>query len=345
MAFDDSCYMTQEEVLMGKLLCERETYLSRNIAQTQSNASYDEAAKKLLANKIVLAHILKECATEYGDCTVAEIAGKYIQGEPEIGVVGVNKDDTNVSHQAGEPIVEVGAFEDGSLTEGKVCFDVRFHAIAPGRGESGPIRLIMNVEAQNRFRPGYPIVKRGIYYGGRMLSSQYGPVFIHADYSKLRKVYSIWICTNPPKEFQNTITRYAIQPECLVGQAVECKENYDLLSVVMVCLGEPGTEGYAGLLEFLEVLFSQDRTAEEKKRILESDFDIPMTEQFESEVRQMCNLSEGVFEKGYERGIEQGEIRFAELTKRLLELNRTDDIIRATVDQQFKISLYQEFRI
>ena len=134
-----------------------------------------------------------------------------------------------------------------------------------------------------------------------------------------------------------------------MGRAVESKENYDLLSVVMVCLGEPGTEGYAGLLEFLEVLFSQDRTADEKKRILESDFDVPMTEQFESEVRQMCNLSEGVFEKGYERGIEQGleqgEKKFAELTRRLVELNRTDDIIRATVDQQFKISLYQEFKI
>ncbi len=242
---------------MGNVLWKRKTYLSQVIAQTQSNARYDEAAKKLLGNKIVLAHILKACAAEYGACTVDEIAERYIQGEPQIGVVGVHKDESNV-------------------------------------------------EAQNRFRPGYPIIKRGIYYGGRMLSAQYGLVFTNAEYDKICKVYSIWICTNPPKEFQNTITRYAIQPECLVGQAVERKENYDLLSVVMVCLGEPEMEGYTGLLEFLEVLLSQDRTADEKRNILEDKFHVPMTEQFESEVQEMCNLSEGVYEKGLERGIERG---------------------------------------
>ena len=31
-----------------------------------------------------------------------------------------------------------------------------------------------------------------------------------------------------------------------------------------------------------------------------------MTETFESEVREMCNLSEGVLERGIQRGIEQG---------------------------------------
>ena len=34
--------------------------------------------------------------------------------------------------------------------------------------------MIINIEVQNDFYPGYPLVKRGIYYGGRMLSAQYG---------------------------------------------------------------------------------------------------------------------------------------------------------------------------
>ena len=69
--------------------------------------------------------------------------------------------------------------------------------------------------------------------------------------------------------------------------------------------------------------------------------------------REMCNLSVGVMEKGMKRGIaqgmeqgiERGEARFAELTKKLMEQNRTEDIIRATSDPQFKITLYQEFGI
>ena len=117
------------------------------------------------------------------------------------------------------------------------------------------------------------------------------------------------------------------------------------LSVVLICLGPSGEKDYVGVLRFLEVLLSADRQAEEKKQILEDEFHIMMTEQLESEVREMCNLSVGVMEQGMKRGIERGEARFAELTKKLMEQNRTEDIIRATSDPQFKITLYQEFGI
>lgn len=47
-----------------------------------------------------------------------------------------------------------------------------------------PIRLIINVEAQNNFKPGYPLLKRAIYYCGQMLSAQYGTKFNHSHYEK-----------------------------------------------------------------------------------------------------------------------------------------------------------------
>ena len=68
-----------------------------------------------------------------------------------------------------------------------------------------------------------------------MISSQYGTEFTETQYEKIRKVYSIWICPNPPKKRENTITRYCVQEENLVGQVLEQKENYDLLTVVMIC--------------------------------------------------------------------------------------------------------------
>lgn len=39
----------------------RDNYFSQILFQTEKEAKYDEAAKKLLANKIILAHILKGC--------------------------------------------------------------------------------------------------------------------------------------------------------------------------------------------------------------------------------------------------------------------------------------------
>ena len=85
---------------------------------------------------------------------------------------------------------------------------------------------------------------------------QYGTEFTDAHYERIRKVYSVWVCANPPKYRENTITRYAL--------------------------------------------------AEEKKAILEEEFEIEMTRTLESEVQTMCNLSKGVEERGIAIGMERG---------------------------------------
>ena len=139
-----------------------------------------------------------------------------------------------------------------------------------------------------------------------MISSQYGSEFTETHYEKIRKVYSIWICSNPPKKRENTITRYCVQEENLVGQVLEQKENYDLLTVVMICLGHAGDNNYTGILKLLDVLLSSEKEAEEKKKILQEDFDIAMTKTLESEVSAMCNLSKGVEERGIAIGLERG---------------------------------------
>ena len=127
--------------------------------------------------------------------------------------------------------------EDKSVREGTVTYDIRFRAIVPDSEEQ--IALIINVEAQNDFYPGYPLIKRGIYYCCRMISSQYGREFTGSHYEKIKKVYSIWICMKPPQYRENTITRYRLVEEYLVGEGKEPIRNYDLLSIIMLCLGGP----------------------------------------------------------------------------------------------------------
>ena len=191
-----------------------------------------------------------------------------------------------------------------SLPEGTVTYDIRFMATAPMTGE--PIRLIVNIEAQKNYHTGYPLIKRGIYYCSRMISAQYGTEFVKSNYQNIRKVYSIWICLEVPKEWENTITRYHIVEENLVGHAREQTRNYDLLTAVLVGLGKPDRENYNGVLKMLGALFSGENSIAEKKRILEQDFDIPMTETLERRLSEMCNLSQGFEERGMKRGFEKG---------------------------------------
>ncbi len=66
-------------------------------------------------------------------------------------------------------------------TDIKIQYDVRFDAIVPtavhDAASQDVIRLIINVEAQTAFNPGYPLTKRAIYYCSRMISAQHGPIF------------------------------------------------------------------------------------------------------------------------------------------------------------------------
>ena len=273
--------------------------LSKIISTAGQKAAYDNVCKKLLANKNILAWIMKCCLEEYRDCTIQEITGRYIEGEPQISGFAVHQDeDTDAI-----PMIRGLNTEDVSIREGTVTYDIRFWAIAPVSGEM--IRFIINVEAQNDFYPGYPVVKRNIYYCSRMISAQYGTEFTKSHYEKIKKVYSVFICINPPVYRRNTINCYSVHEINMIGNVKERKENYDLLTAIMICLGDKNNEADSGILRLLEVLLSSERETKEKTRILQKDFGIEMTEKFEREVSEMCDLSKGVEERGIQKGIQR----------------------------------------
>ena len=279
---------------------EMETTMAQGLHITDENAGYDAACKRVLSEKAILARIMKACLEEYKNCDVNDIAGKYIEGQPQVSEVPVLPDESG-------SVISGMDTEDKSIREGSVTYDIRFRAVVPGTEEQ--IGLIINVEAQNDFYPGYPIITRGVYYCCRIISSQYGREFTGSHYERIKKVYSIWICMNPPKYRKNSITRYRLVEEQLVGEAVEPVEpveNYDLLSIVMLCLGGPGGGNYEGVLRLLDVLLSNETSEVEKRKILQDDYGIQMTQTMEQEVSVMCNLSKGVEEKGIAKGMAAG---------------------------------------
>ena len=210
----------------------QKTTLAQSIDSSEQKVHYDAACKKVLAEKIILAWIMKHTMKEFEDYHVKEIVEKFIIGEPQIAEVPVLPDETNAPKVTG-----IGV-EDSSLTEGSITYDIQFRALVPNKKEI--VQMIINVEAQDDFYPGYPLLKRGIYYCARMISSQYGTVFTNSHYEKIQKVYSVWICMNPPKRRYNTITKYSILEENYIGSVKENKDYYDLLTTIMVCLGQMG---------------------------------------------------------------------------------------------------------
>ena len=271
--------------------------LSHALFLTEGRALYDEAAKRLLSQKTVLAYILKECLMEYQDYTPEEIADRFIEGDPQVGEAAVHADEEISEWEKPERILGLNT-EDTTVTEGLVRYDIRFKVLLPKDPER--LYLILNIEAQNGQQTWYPLLKRAVYYGSRLISSQYGTVFSGMDYGAVKKVYSIWICTKSAKRYRNSMNRYEMVEECLVGENRSDPENYRLMNLILLHVGEYDEGTHEGVLGFLEVLLSGKLQAEEKKQILQEQYHITMTKKMSEEVTQMCNLSWGIYQDGYE---------------------------------------------
>ena len=284
--------------------------LSHALFLTEGRALYDEAAKRLLSQKTVLAYILKECLPEYQDYTPEEIADRFIEGDPQVGEAAVHADEEISEWEKPERILGLNT-EDITVTEGLVRYDIRFKVLLPKDPER--LYLILNIEAQNEQQTWYPLLKRAVYYGSRLISSQYGTVFSGMDYGAVKKVYSIWICTKSAKKYRNSMNRYEMVEECLVGENRSDPENYRLMNLILLHVGEYDEGTHEGILGFLEILLSGKLQAEEKKQILQEQYHIVMTKKMSEEVTQMCNLSWGIYQDGVEQGIEQKgkEVAFA----------------------------------
>ena len=269
------------------------------------NPEYDAAAKKLLSSKKILAWILKYCVEEFKDSSIADIRDRYIIGIPETASVPVLPDETNAAAMMGTDRISGERTEDTTITEGKVTFDVRFRAITP---HNELVQLIINIEAQRSRRTSYPLLKRAMYYVSRLISSQYGVDFDRAQYGKIKKVYSIWLCMDAPDE-KGGITRYRMQEEPEYGNVRTDKEDYDLQQVVMVYVAHAREDMENRLLNLLGELFISEDNAKMKKEALNDHYDIDLNDDEEGLVRTMCNLSVGLYARGQERGEQSGFIK------------------------------------
>ena len=128
--------------------------LSKMLSTAGEKAAYDNACKKLLSNKIILAWIMKSCLQEYRECAIQEIAEKYIEGDLYVSEIPVYPDEETPE------LIKGLSTEDTTIAEGTVTYDIRFSALIPGTDNR--LSLIINVEPQNNYYPGYPIIKRSI---------------------------------------------------------------------------------------------------------------------------------------------------------------------------------------
>lgn len=276
-----------------------ENELSRALSCADEKIQYDTQCKRVLSQKEILARILARTVKELAGMSTEQIFA-CMEDTPEISSVRVEPGKTN---QQNRQSITGLANEDKVQAEGEIYYDIRFYIHIPGEVER--IRLIINIEAQKSYYPGYQIVTRGIFYGARMISAQLGTEFRHSQYDDIKKVYSIWVCLQAPQKVGNAIAEYSMEKHDLLPGFADRPEAYDKLSVVVIALNEK-MQTEDELTGMLNTLFSQRKTYLEKKQELETKYHIKMSDEFGKEMDRMCNLSDLIEERGIQQGMQQG---------------------------------------
>ena len=198
---------------------------------TYQKAQYDASAKRLLGQKIILAHILIRIVDEFKGMD-AETVASLIEGEPYISQVPVEPGLTNkemVDAGTGERIVGLNT-ESSEIDEGKVYFDIIFYV----RMRDGLAKMIINLEAQKDEPTKYFILNRAIFYAARLVSSQKDREFTGSDYNEIKQVYSIWICMNMK---ENSLSHIHMVKDDLLGDQ-DWKGNLEIPNIVMIGLAK-----------------------------------------------------------------------------------------------------------
>lgn len=307
-----------------------DTELKNAVRATDTKAQYDTSAKRLLGQKSILAHILVKTVDEFKGMNPKDVVS-YIEGTPYISTVPVEPGLTNtVTEKSGQRVVSFNT-ENAEVNEGLVRFDIIFYV----RMKDGLAQIIVNVEAQKDEPAEYQILNRAIFYVSRLISSQKERDFENSSYDDIKCVYSIWVCMNMT---ENTMSYIHLTKEDVVG-SYEWKGKLDLLNIIMISLAKelPKHGELYELHRLLGALLSQDLTIDQKLDIIGNEYDIPIEENLRKDVSVMCNLSQGIEERGIAIGRAEGEaITETRIIINMYNKGFTEEQIAAVTDKDIK---------
>lgn len=288
--------------------------IKKAVNAADMDAQYDEKAKRLLGNKIILAHILVEAVDEFRGMSPKDVV-PYIEGDPFISVVPVEPGQTNVvTEKEGQRIVGLNT-ENAEINEGLVRFDIIFYV----RMKDRISQIIINLEAQKDTPAGYHLLNRAVFYVSRLISSQKERDFVKMNYNDIKPVFSIWICMNME---ENSMDYVHLANDRVLGSC-QWKGGLDLLNIVLIGIADklPEHNGEYGLHRLLGAMLSMELSTDEKLGIMETEYSIPINDKMREDVGEMCNLSQGIREKGRAEGRAEGRAKGGEEREEKIILN------------------------
>ena len=303
------------------------TEIANAMKAAQDKVQYDTRAKRVLAQKNILAHILVKTVDEFAGMKPEDVVA-YIEGEPVVGTVPIEHGLTNIEKfdETGKRVVGLNT-ESAEVNEGLVRFDIIFYV----RMKNGISKIIVNIEAQKDEPTEYNIVNRAIFYVSRLISSQKERDFINMNYDDIRQVFSIWICMNMEC---NSLSHIHLTKDDKL-EVYDWKGNIALLNIVLIGITNdiPKRVEKYELHRLIGTLFSNELNIQEKLDIIEREYNIPIDKEFREDVNIMCNLSTGIEERAAEKATEETNEKFImRMYKKGYTLEQIVDVVEMNIE-------------
>ncbi len=109
-----------------------------------------------------------------------------------------------------------------------------------------------------------------------------------------------------------------------MGEIQEIEEHYDLMRIIMICLGTAKDARYTGLLKLLDVFMSNKADMEAKSSVLMTEFGADMPTRLKNKEEIMCNYSDFVENRGRDEGRIEGKVEDIWHLMNNLKLNMED---------------------
>lgn len=113
---------------------------------------------------------------------------------------------------------------------------------------------------------------------------------------------------------ENSLTHIHLMADGKLGKCVG-KDKLDLVNIVMIGLKNelPEKKDKFRLHRLLNTIFSEKLTEAEKIDILKKEYEILPNQEFQKEMREMCNLGQGILERGIKQGTAQKNHTLAQM--------------------------------
>ena len=212
---------------------------------------------------------------------------------------------------------------DESIPGARIEYDKLYEVKLP------KTKIFVNIEAQSKENPGYPLMNRAVYYVSRLIAKQKNKSegFMKSRYGEMKEVYSIWIIMDMDVKKEEMIEVHTF-PE---------KEDKTLMNIIMVYPLKEDSENE--VIRFLHILFVSDMEPAKKKQILEEKYKIKMTRELEEAMDDMCNVIEYYERKSRLEGEVNTTLKAIEKIEKNMNLSREEAMEILEIDEELKTKI------